>query len=405
MAKAIFFGSPPVGHTYSTLPIIAELVRRGESIIYYSFERFADPIRATGAEYRAYKEFPEMPASTSVRMPEMLPILSGATEAILDNELPDAVAENPDYIIHDCLAIWGAEVARLIGVPRMATFPTFLANRSVEKFARGVMPRELLPGRSGLRITDVPMLWTVFQQRRRTTRKHGLEYKKVLELMHADFNVVFTTRRLQPFAEEFDERFCFIGSPTVEREEQTPFPFELLTGAPLIYVSLGTLFNDRPEFFQACFEAFGDMDVQVLLCRGKQNAALDALEAPANFLVRDYVPQVSLLKRSAAFVTHGGISGASEGLICGVPQVFLPQIWDGYLMAHQITAAGGGVMLPQPPTARDLREAVEKVLRDPSFREKSLELGRGLVEAGGARRAAEEMLRWTRQRLPALTSA
>lgn len=396
MAKCIFFGSPPVGHTYPTLPIVAELTRRNETVIYYSFERFAEPIQAAGAEFRAYRNFPKTATSTSTRMPDMLPILSGATEAILDNELDEAAAERPDYILHDCLAIWGAEISRLLGAPRIGTFPSFLANESVEKVARRIMPRELLPGRAGLGLRDLPMLWSVFFQRMRTSRKHGLAYKKILELMHAEFNVVFTTRELQPCAEEFDERFCFIGSPTVEREERTPFPFERLTGQPLVYVSLGTLFNDRPEFFRACFEALGDLDVQVLLCRGKENAALDSLDAPANFLVRDYVPQVALLKRAAAFVTHGGVSGASEGLLCGVPQVFLPQIWDGYLMAHQVSEAGGGLLLPQPLQAPDLRAAVCRVLEEPSFRENARRLGRGLEAAGGARRAADEILAWAR---------
>lgn len=395
MAKWIFFGSPPVGHTYSTLPIVAELVRRGESIIYYSFKRFADAIRATGAEYRSYKTFPEMPETTSVRMPDLLPIISSATESVLEHELPVARAEKPDFIIHDCLAIWGAEIARVLRVPRMGTFPTFLANGAVQKLARSVLPRELLPGRAGLKLRDIPTLWSVFRQRARICRKYGLSYKRVRELMHADFNVVFTTRELQPCAEEFDSRFCFIGSPTVERDEQTPFPFEELNGKPLVYISLGTLFNDRPEIFQACFEALGPLDVQVLLCRGKENVALAALEAPANFLVHDYVPQVALLERSAAFVTHGGISGASEGLLCGVPEVFLPQIWDGYLMAYQVSRAGGGILLDQPVRAAELRAAVERVLADPSYREKSRELGRGLEAAGGASRAADEILRWS----------
>src|SRR5690606_38013196 len=113
----------------------------------------------------------------------------------------------------------------------------------------------------------------------------------------ADFNVVFTTRELQPCADEIDERFCFIGSPTVERSEETPFPFERLTGQPLVYISLGTLFSDRPEFFEACFEAFASMDVQVVLVRGKQDGTSGPLEAPSNFLACDYAPQVALLRR------------------------------------------------------------------------------------------------------------
>ena len=54
MATAIFFGLPAHGHTNPTLPIVAELVRQGEHIIYYSTEEFRPTIEATGADFRAY---------------------------------------------------------------------------------------------------------------------------------------------------------------------------------------------------------------------------------------------------------------------------------------------------------------------------------------------------------------
>src|SRR6266568_6262170 len=54
MATAILFGLPAHGQTNPTLPIVAELVRQGEQIIYYSTEEFRAPIEATGADFRAY---------------------------------------------------------------------------------------------------------------------------------------------------------------------------------------------------------------------------------------------------------------------------------------------------------------------------------------------------------------
>src|SRR6266853_6969871 len=54
MATAIFFGLPAHGHTNPTLPIVAELVRQGEHIIYYSTEEFRPAIESTGADFRTY---------------------------------------------------------------------------------------------------------------------------------------------------------------------------------------------------------------------------------------------------------------------------------------------------------------------------------------------------------------
>lgn len=389
-----YFGTPVFGHTNPTLSVVAELVRRGERVVYYNSERFADAIRATGAEFRPYRNMPALPPTMSTRMVEMVPLLSDATEAFLAEHVDELLSDRPDFVIHDCVAIWGAEASRLMERPRIATVPTLLVNDTVDALANRIMPRDIRPGGSGIRVRDLPLLWSVFLQRLRTNRRHGLKYKKILELVHAEFNVVFTSAALQPHADEFADRFAFVGSPTVERTEEADFPFDELRDAPLVYISLGTLFNDRPDLFQLCFDALGDLDIQVLLSRGKADATQSKLVAPDNFRIESYVPQLSVLSRSAAFVTHGGIGSASEALHCGTPQVFLPQIWDGYLMAHQISQAGAGILLPPEPSAEQLRAAVKSVLEDRTYQEKARRLGEDLSSAGGAAGAADAIQGW-----------
>ena len=394
MSHWIFFGSPLFGHSNPTFPVVAELVRRGERVVYYNSARFAEPILAAGAEFREYRGFPTLPDSLSRRMLEFVPLLAEALEAFLDAEAERLRAEPPDFVMHDCIALWGAEAGRMLGVPVMAINPGLIINESVAELSRRIMPPEALPGRHTVRLSDAPMLWKVWRRRNRTLRKHGLPYKRIREVLDPDFNVVFTSEALQPFAGELVGRYSFVGSPTVEREETAPFPLADLGDRKLVYISLGTLFNDQPDFFELCFEALGRLDATVLLSLGRKDADLSALKPPPNFVIRDYVPQIAVLRRASAFVTHGGVGSSSEALYLGAPQVFMPQIWDGYLMAHQISTAGAGIALSRRPSATELRAAVERVIADPSFRERSLDLGRGLVEQGGARRAADEIQRW-----------
>ncbi|MGB8455342.1 MAG: hypothetical protein WCD89_23800 [Anaerocolumna sp.] len=47
-----FFNIPAHGHINPTLPIVNELVKRGETIIYYSTEAFREKIEKTGAKYK-----------------------------------------------------------------------------------------------------------------------------------------------------------------------------------------------------------------------------------------------------------------------------------------------------------------------------------------------------------------
>jgi len=51
MSKVPFFNLPALGHTNPTLPLVAELVRRGEQVIYYSSPAFQQAIEQTGATF------------------------------------------------------------------------------------------------------------------------------------------------------------------------------------------------------------------------------------------------------------------------------------------------------------------------------------------------------------------
>ena len=54
MARLIVFTYPDPSHVLSSLPIFAELVRRGEEVVLYSAASYREVIEATGATFRSY---------------------------------------------------------------------------------------------------------------------------------------------------------------------------------------------------------------------------------------------------------------------------------------------------------------------------------------------------------------
>jgi MGT family glycosyltransferase len=74
------------------------------------------------------------------------------------------------------------------------------------------------------------------------------------------------------------------------------FPFEQLENQSVIYISHGTVYNDRPQFFNLCFAAFADTPWKVVVSIGR-NVDQEKLDPiPSNFIVRRYVPQLEVLK-------------------------------------------------------------------------------------------------------------
>ena len=109
MAKALFLGLPLHGHINPSLPLVRELVGRGDEIVYYAADRFAADIEHAGGRCRLYRDvlladLAQLPAQTN----ELAWWLMRASEKVLETDLRAFRAERPDYIITDSVAPWGA---------------------------------------------------------------------------------------------------------------------------------------------------------------------------------------------------------------------------------------------------------------------------------------------------------
>jgi len=159
---------------------------------------------------------------------------------------------------------------------------------------------------------------------------------------------------------------------------------------PILYISLGTVFNNQPDFFKMCFEAFGEQSWHV------DPAVLGPV--PDNFLVSPYVPQLEILPRTQVFVTHGGMNSTMESLYYGVPMVAIPQMAEQAVTARRITEMGLGIALEKEAmNVATLREAVERVANESAFRERVQNMQQITREAGGYQRAADAIIQFAEE--------
>ena len=169
----------------------------------------------------------------------------------------------------------------------------------------------------------------------------------------------------------------------------------------MIYVSLGTLFNAEPAFYRSCFEAFGGRNARVVMSIGTAISAGSLGAAPANFVVRPWIPQLEVLRRASVFVSHGGMNSVSESLYSGVPLVVVPQMGEQEIVGHRVEGLGAGLCLAKKHVTADrLRQCVDRVLGDDGFRKQAAAVRRSFEAAGGADRGADAILAFTRHRAP-----
>jgi MGT family glycosyltransferase len=395
--KALFFSLPLHGHIIPTLPLVRELAGRGERIVYYSTPTFAAKIGQAGAEYRPYRnaflqELQQLPE----RMEELSGLLMTATADLLNGELDAWRAERPDYLITDSVAAWGQWTAKLLRVPVVTSVPTLAVNRHVLRYAfsHGVRPRSASRFLSKLRYMVKASLL-----RRRLIRRHGVSGPGIMGLVSgcSGLNIVYGSRHFQPCASTFDERFLFIGPSSEPRGASVPFPWELVTHPVVVYVSLGTLFNTDADFYRKCYEAFRGEDYQVILSSSMNVDLADLGPAPPNFIAQAHVPQIEVLRRATAFVSHGGMNSVNESLSHGVPMLVIPQMGEQMIIGRRVEELGAGLYIEKPEvTAEKLREGVRRLLADQRFREQAVRVRQSFQTAGGVARAADAIRAFTR---------
>lgn len=173
------------------------------------------------------------------------------------------------------------------------------------------------------------------------------------------------------------------------RGQPGPFPFERLTGKPLIYASLGTRQNRLHSIFHVIAAACAGLDAQLVIGLGSKGQAILA-DLPGEPIVVPFAPQLQLLKRADAVITHAGLNTVLEALSQGVPMVAIPITNDHPGVAARIAYRGVGEVIPlHKLSAGSLRASVLRVLAPSSYRRRAAALREAIARSEGLRRAVD----------------
>lgn len=135
---------------------------------------------------------------------------------------------------------------------------------------------------------------------------------------------------------------------------------------PFVYVSFGSFLSVRSDVLGRVAEALRGLGVRAAIALGSGSRA-DLGGIPSGWLVREFLPQVTLLDAAAAAVTHGGNNSVTEAMTAGVPVVVLPFSTDQFAGAEALERTGFGVALaPNTATVDELAEALRHVLDLPT---------------------------------------
>ncbi|GAO08055.1 macrolide glycosyltransferase [Streptomyces lydicamycinicus] len=372
------------GHVNPTLPLVEELVRRGHRVDYATGAEHSEAVTKAGARWVELKlQSPEILTPPRQFGLEEIQVWMRGMFAEMCAQYPVlrdyCAAESPDAICYDGMNWPARVVAENLGLPAVRFIPNFASNEEFSLF-------EDVMSEAG---DENPVLAALVADCADFAAEHGVTLTPESILNGTEnLNLVSIPREFQPAGDTFDESFHFIGPSLGSREHAEPWsPAD--PESPVLFISLGTVFNDRPEFYRTCIEAFRDGPYQVAMAIGDlDRAALG--DIPPTFDVRPYFPQPAVLRHADAFVSHAGMNSTMEALYYGVGLITIPQMPEQAANAGRAQELGLGVQLdPATLTAESLRTAVARVASDPAVRSNLDRMRTVVKDSGGAVRGAD----------------
>jgi zeaxanthin glucosyltransferase len=177
-----------------------------------------------------------------------------------------------------------------------------------------------------------------------------------------------------------------------QRQQLFPveFPYERLTQAPIIYVSLGTSFGNSLTNLRAIAAGCTALSVQLVISLGGAKVLPEHNRLAGRPIVVSYAPQREILSRSVLVISHGGLNTTMEALSFGVPMLALPVAGDQFGVGSRIVWHGVGHMLkPGRRTPDHIRAAILSVFNAPQRSAAAQRMARVINNAGGITRAAD----------------
>jgi MGT family glycosyltransferase len=398
------------GHITPLLAVTRHLVASGHRVRFLTGARYRDAVEAAGAEWIGlpaeadYDDsdvdaaFPGRvglsgPAGIRYDLREIFLRPGPAQLVALDAAI---AAERPDAVLVESLFMGALLLLSRPGdrppVVNLGIVPLGVASRDTAPFGLGIPPK---PGAAGRMrnaalsfVADKVIFGSLQRYARELVRAAGGELRGSFmgSAALADALVQFTVPSFEYPRSDLPETVHFVGPVSRTTPSTAPLPEwwgELDGSRPVVHVTQGTVANtDFGELIDPAITGLADEDVLVVVSTGGR--PVPERDYPANVRIEQYLPYDRLLPLVDAYVTNGGYGGVHYAMEHGVPLVTAGLTEDKIEVTARVAWSGVGIDLHSDrPTSEQVRDAVRRVLGEPSFRERSAAIGRDILASPG----------------------
>jgi UDP:flavonoid glycosyltransferase YjiC (YdhE family) len=159
---------------------------------------------------------------------------------------------------------------------------------------------------------------------------------------------------------------------------------------PRLLVSLSTLPQGQAPLMERILTALAGLPVRAVVTLGPSLAA-SQFAPPPHVALETFAPHEAVLPHVDAVVTQCGLGTLMKALAHGVPLVCIPLVGDQPDNAARVVARGAGLRVPADAPPRRMREAIQRVVTDPSFRQAAQQLATKVAGEDPVQAAVDEI--------------
>jgi MGT family glycosyltransferase len=410
--KIGFLSMPLTGHLHPMTALGRKMQARGHEVVFFGLPDAARIVLNAGLDFIPFGE-EEYPGGTTPAMYAHLAMLKGedvvrySFQEMHPQRARITLEQLPEKLVHtgvkalviDTIHFFAELVPMSMAIPYAHIWNVLHIDNS------GVTPpclfgwdHEDTPVARARNMEAVKKMSSVFQPIQQVARSwaqnHGLQIDwDTPNATISKLAVITQTPKEFDFPEVPQAPAFHYAGPFQDDygRERVAFPWERLTGEPLIYASMGTLVNGLTDVFRIILKTASAVPGrQLVLSIGSNIQMHDIGPIPASTIVVPKAPQIELLKRAELCITHAGINTTLESLALGVPMVAIPVGFDQPGIAARIVYHGVGKSVPVTSVNQEeLSAAIQEVSGNPSYRDTTRRFQRVIAQTHGLDRAAD----------------
>lgn len=377
--KIIFFTMPYAGHIYPNVPLLKEIQSRGMELVIFGgkeyIKGFLDNYGVTYVDLPDYiVEFCKIGGKSNVLTNNFAEQYFSyiydenllKTKAYQENALQQRFYEeffhfitqiNPDYILYDSYAFYIRKVLsdnnyKCIEINcAISIANNYQDSDSWKEYVENIVLKEVENAPSFDKIKLIKNRMDRFCKRfeHKNLNQHEVSYFSYhCKLLQNDDCMLSSSHK-------------YLGFDMLN-------PYELVKDGS-IFVSRGTMSEQYGiKLLQDTIDGLSGLNNIINVSLGKNEDAEKIIKNKKyknNIRILSYVNQVEYLSRASVFITHGGITGVREAVLCKTPMIVIPANYLDFQVGKALEKAGAGILIKTRPVFKEeLIQAIESINLD-----------------------------------------